>query len=106
MSKPNFDIFLEELKAAPQFVKDNVMCYFYHNTSACDKCPDMECKAREPLEIVPSFDKIKADLHQPLCYTVRIDEYRTIKVPNPKNHYMLFCDVIRKIASGKYKMGE
>lgn len=99
----DFETFIEELKAAPSFVKDNVMCYFYHNTSACVKCPDMKCKAREPHEIVPTVDELEADLLQPLCYTVRIDEYRTLKVPNPQNHYMLFCDVIRDIASGKYK---
>lgn len=48
MSEPNFDTFIEELKAAPSFVKENVMCYFYHNSSACTKCHKENCKAREP----------------------------------------------------------
>lgn len=64
MSGPNFDTFIEELKAAPSFVKENVMCYFYHNTSACDKCPKEDCKGREPRELIPSFEgNLEEDNH-------------------------------------------
>lgn len=47
----NFDEFLESLKEAPGYVKENVMCYFYHNTSACQNCQKEDCKARESRQI-------------------------------------------------------
>lgn len=97
---PYFDAFMEELNAAPSFVKENVMCYFYHNTSACDKCPKEDCKGREPRELVPDFVVSPLELSR---YLVRIDEYRTLSIPNPKTHYALFCDMIRKIESGEFK---
>lgn len=102
MSEPNFDTFIEELKAAPSFVKDNVMCYFYHNTSACDKCPKQNCNGREPREVVLPISDEPVDPAE-RSFLVRIGEYRTLSIPNPKTHYAMFCDVIRDIASGKYK---
>lgn len=46
--KMNFESFLNDLKNSPSFVKENVMCYFYHNTSACQNCPNETCNKREP----------------------------------------------------------
>jgi len=31
--------FIEMLKTAPGFVKENVMCYYYYNNGLCSKCP-------------------------------------------------------------------
>ena len=48
----DFDNFIEELKAAPGFVKENVMCYYYHNTSACRDFPKFgSCQASEPRDL-------------------------------------------------------
>lgn len=35
MNDEHFKQFLKELDNAPDYVKENTMCYFYHNTSAC-----------------------------------------------------------------------
>ena len=43
-----FENFLDFVKDAPGYVKENLMCYYYHNTSACSLCPKEDCKAREP----------------------------------------------------------
>ena len=63
-----FKQFLKELDEAPDYVKENTMCYFWHNTSACNKCPKKVCKAREPRKIEPNkphkliddFNKMKS----------------------------------------------
>ena len=82
------------------------MCYFYHNTSACDKCPKTNCNGREPREVVQPISDEPVDTAERLRFLVRIGEYLTLSIPNPKTHYALFCDVIREIASGKYKTKE
>lgn len=103
MSEPNFDTFIEELKAAPSFVKENVMCYFYHNSSACTKCHKENCKAREPREIPPAIDELtQSDKMEAYKFLVRIGEYRALSIPNPNLNYALFCYTIRDIATGKY----
>lgn len=33
------DEFLAQFKTSNDIVKENVMCYFWHNTSNCTKCP-------------------------------------------------------------------
>lgn len=41
-----FEAFLKQLKESNQFVKENVMCYFYFNTSCCSQCPKRDCEER------------------------------------------------------------
>lgn len=101
--KSGFSEFLEELGAAPNFVKENVMCYYYHNTSACSNCPkESTCELREPREEPLDFSK-PIDPTATAHYTVALDNYKCIAIPNPSENYALFCNVIRDIASGKYK---
>lgn len=99
----NFETFLDELKQSPSYVKDNVMCYFYHNTSACSNCPKQDCKGREPRELPPKITDLDIDPTEKNEYLVRICDYYTIAIPNPKTNYTLFCDIIRRIGRGEYK---
>lgn len=46
IKKADFEAFLERLKKSPDFVKENVMCYFYYNSSACRGCGKTNCKER------------------------------------------------------------
>ena len=39
MNDELFKQFLKKLDEAPDYVKENTMCYFWRNTSACTKCP-------------------------------------------------------------------
>ena len=73
---------LKELDEAPDYVKENTMCYFWHNTSACTKCPKKDCKAREPRKIEPNkphklidnFNKMKScPYHKDWHYCCRCD---------------------------------
>ena len=73
-----FDNFIELLKDAPSYVKENVMCYYYHNTSACRLCPKKDCKAREPRPVAEQL----IDPSEIAEYVVRIDEYSLFAVPN------------------------
>lgn len=96
----NFDEFLESLKSAPDFVKDNVMCYYYHNTSACHDCPKQdECKAREPREITLAEE---FDPNGRANYLVRLSDHYCFAVPNPETLYGLFCNVIGRLGRGEY----
>jgi hypothetical protein len=62
-----FDDFIEELMKAPGYAKENTMCYFYHNISACRKCPKFEdCPNREPRPIKPATNeevKYKSEIY-------------------------------------------
>lgn len=93
-----FDKFIELLKAAPIYVKENVMCYYYHNTSACSLCPKKDCKAREPR---PIAEKV-IDPSEIAEYVVRIDEHSLFAVPNPKVNFNLFEYVIKQLGKGEY----
>lgn len=43
----NFIKLLDSLRTAPQYQKENVLCYFYYNTSNCQDCPYKEnCKQK------------------------------------------------------------
>lgn len=100
----NFDQFLESLKKAPGYVKDNVMCYFYHNTGACQDCPKTDCKAREPRQLsVAEMEKQGAfDPAKRAEYLVRICDYYVFAVPNPEVNFGLFEAVIKRLGSGEY----
>ena len=93
-----FDNFIELLKAAPGYVKENVMCYYYHNTSACRLCPKKDCKAREPRPIAEQT----VDPSEIAEYVVRIDEHSLFAVPNPKVNFNLFEHVITQLGKGEY----
>ena len=93
-----FDNFIELLKAAPSFVKENVMCYYYHNTSACRLCPKKGCKAREPRPIA----ELVIDPSEIAEYVVMITEHSLFAVPNPKVNFNLFEHVIKQLGSGEY----
>ena len=93
-----FDNFVELLKAAPGYVKENVMCYYYHNTSACRLCPKKDCKAREPRPVAEQV----VDPSEMAEYVVRIDEYFLFAVPSPKVNFNLFEHVIKQLGKGEY----
>lgn len=93
-----FDNFIELLKAAPSYVKENVMCYYYHNTSACSLCNKKDCKAREPRPLAEQT----IDPSEIAEYVVRIDEHSLFAVPNPKSHFTLFEHVIKQLGTGEY----
>lgn len=39
--------FIKILEDGPQYVRENVMCYYYYNNSNCTKCPKADfCKLR------------------------------------------------------------
>lgn len=99
----DFDNFIEELKAAPGFVKENVMCYYYHNTSACRDCPKYgSCPSRElrdPIAMPENDDLPAVKLRE---FTVQVNEYCCIAIPNPEWSYTLFREVIRRLGSGEY----
>lgn len=97
-----FENFLEDLKAAPAYVKENAMCYFYHNTSACRNCPKIEtCPRKEPqpmpLEIPEQINPGELRL-----YMVPVTAYSCLAVPNPKTEWPAFEEMIRKLAYGEY----
>ena len=93
-----FDSFIELLKITPSYVKENLMCYYYHNTSACSLCPKKGCKAREPRHIAEQT----IDPSEIAEYIVRIDEYYSFAVPNPKVNFNLFEHVITQLGRGEY----
>lgn len=104
MNDELFKKFLKDLDEAPDYVKENTMCYFWHNTSACTKCPKKDCKAREPRELHTKITNLeRIDPNEKAEYLVRICDYYTIAIPNPKTKYKLFCDIIRRIGRGEYK---
>ena len=100
----DFDNFIEELKDAPGFVKENVMCYYYHNASACRDCPKYgSCPSSEPMDIVAvdgSDDLSPVELKE---YTVPVNDYSCIAVPNPYCSYGQFCELIRRLGRGEYQ---
>ena len=50
-SDEQFNSFLEMLKTAPGYVKENVMCYYYYNNGVCTTCPiKTECPSSELLK--------------------------------------------------------
>ena len=93
-----FEKFLDFVKDAPGYVKENLMCYYYHNTSACRLCPKEDCKAREPRPIAEKT----VDPSEIAEYVVRIDEYFLFAVPNPKVNFNLFEHVITQLGKGEY----
>lgn len=93
-----FDNFIELLKSAPSYVKENVMCYYYHNTSACRLCPKKGCNAREPRPIAEQT----IDPSEIAEYVVRIDEHSLFAVPNPRVNFNLFEYVIKQLGKGEY----
>lgn len=94
----DFENFVELLNTAPSYVKENVMCYYYHNTSACRLCPKKDCKAREPRPIA----ELTIDPSEIAEYVVRIDEHSLFAVPNPKVHFNMFEYIITQLGKGKY----
>lgn len=100
----NFDEFLESLKEAPGYVKENVMCYFYHNTSACQDCPKTDCKAREPRQLTSEEMKKQGAFYpgKKAEYLVRICDYYVFAVPNPEVNFGLFEAVIKRLGTGEY----
>lgn len=93
-----FEKFLDLVKDAPGYVKENLMCYYYHNTSACSLCPKEDCKAREPRPIAEHT----VDPSEIVEYVVRIDENSLFAVPNPKVNFNLFEHVITQLGRGEY----
>lgn len=93
-----FEKFLDLVKDAPGYVKENLMCYYYHNTSACSLCPKEDCKAREPRPIADQ----DVDPSEIAEYVVRIDEFSLFAVPNPKVSFNLFENVITQLGRGEY----
>lgn len=94
-----FEKFLDLVKDAPGYVKENLMCYYYHNTSACSLCPKEDCKAREPRHIA---EQAVVDPSEIAEYVVRIDEHSLFAVPNPKVNFNLFEFVITQLGRGEY----
>ena len=94
-----FEKFLDLVKDAPGYVKENLMCYYYHNTSACRLCPKEVCKAREPR---PIAEQAEVDPSEIAEYVVRIDENSLFAVPNPKVNFNLFEHVITQLGRGEY----
>lgn len=93
-----FEKFLDFVKDAPGYVKENLMCYYYHNTSACRLCPKDDCKAREPRPIAEQT----VDPSEIAEYFVRIDEHSLFAVPSPKVNFNLFEYVITQLGRGEY----
>lgn len=93
-----FKKFLNLVKDAPGYVKENLMCYYYHNTSACRLCQKKDCKAREPRHIAEQT----VDHTEMAEYVVRIDEFSLFAVPNPKVNFSLFEYVITQLGRGEY----
>lgn len=93
-----FEKFLDLVKDAPGYVKENLMCYYYHNTSACRLCPKEDCKAREPRYIAEHT----VDPTEMAEYVVRIDDFSLFAVPNPKVNFSLFEYVITQLGRGEY----
>lgn len=93
-----FDNFIETIKAAPDYVKENVMCYYYHNVSACRECQKEGCKAREPRPIAEQV----IDPAEIAEYVVRIGESTLFAIPNPKVNFSLFEHVIMQLGKGEY----
>lgn len=94
-----FEKFLDLVKDAPGYVKENLMCYYYHNTSACSLCPKEDCKAREPRHIA---EQAVVDPSEIAEYVVRIDEHSLFAVPSPKVNFNLFEHVITQLGRGEY----
>ncbi len=92
-----FEKFIDFVKDAPGYVKENLMCYYYHNTSACRLCPKEDCKAREPRPIADQA----VDPSEIAEYVVRIDEFSLFAVPNPKVNFNLFERVITQLGRGE-----
>ena len=95
MDQELFNRFIEELKDSPGYVKENVMCYFWHNTCACRGCPKTDCKVREP---VPFSSEMAKNDEIP----VQVTEWYWFSVPNPEKDYSLFCHVIKMLGKGEY----
>lgn len=93
-----FEKFLDFVKDAPGYVKENLMCYYYHNTSACRLCPKEDCKAREPRSIAEHT----VDPSEIAEYVIRIDEHSLFAVPSPKVNFNLFEHVITQLGRGEY----
>lgn len=91
----NFDRFLQALNDAPGYVKENVMCYFWHNTGACTECHKTECKVREPRPFDGTVTKKDG-------YPVKVCDLYWFSVPNPETDYALFCHVIKQLGRGEY----
>lgn len=48
-SQFDFDQLMADIKNSPDYVKENLACYFYHNTHACNYCTKRDtCPSREP----------------------------------------------------------
>lgn len=47
----DYNKLLDDIKNAPDYVKANIACYFYHNTGACGACPKTDCPSREPRKV-------------------------------------------------------
>ena len=94
-----FEKFLDFVKDDPGYVKENLLCYYYHNTSACRLCPKEDCKAREPR---PINELPEVDPSEIAEYVVRIDEHSLFAVPNPKVNFNLFEHVITQLGRGEY----
>lgn len=49
--------FITDFKESNKIVKENVMCYFYHNTSNCTNCPKYNsCISREGSHVTNKKD--------------------------------------------------
>lgn len=99
----DYDKLIEDIKKAPNYVKENVACYFYHNTQACQRCPKLEeCPRKEPQPMPPDIANDPIDPQELAQYTIPVTEYSCVVVPNPKTFYPLFCERIKDLAMGKY----
>lgn len=99
----DYDKLIEDIKAAPDYVKENVACYFYHNTQACRRCPKVsECPRKEPQPMPKAISEVAIDPGDIASYTVPITEYSCVAVPNPKYWPDLFNETIKDLALGKY----
>lgn len=101
-----FDL-LSKIVNAPDYVQDNVLCYYYHNTTACQECPKLrECPNAEPQPNTICVDDIKKLYPTArFAYYVRVGEDKTLRIPNPNTNYTLFCDVIQQLYNNNLKQG-
>ena len=99
-----FDL-LAKMLNSPDYVQDNLMCYFYHNTTACQECPKRnECEKVEPQPMPPDWTKLEEPTpNAKAIYTVRVGEQETIAIPNPEKNYTEFCYTIRDLFLGLFK---
>lgn len=97
----DYDKLIEDIKAAPSYVKENVACYFYHNTQACRTCPKVdECPRREPQPFPSLIGSKPIDPLAVTAYVVPVTQASCVRIPDPHVDYAGFSTVVRDLANG------